>query len=222
MVWNSLADAAGRAIPRVVLATLVLTGIAACGSGVSVTGAWQDESHRPVAFERVLVVGISPNSRLRRNFELALGDAITARGTKAFAAVQTAQWKPKLDREIVTSMVQATGADAVLVTRLASRKVTATETAARTGVKTRQPTNLHGGTGLVEFFSLEYQEYEEPAELSAQSTAIVETAVYDARDGGRLIYTVTTTASFRDDQDDVVDAVTGAIAGELRKAGLVR
>ncbi|MCC7258241.1 MAG: hypothetical protein IT486_07700 [Gammaproteobacteria bacterium] len=198
---------------------LVLAG---CGTRTSVSGAWERDGAHPVPFGSVLVVGVSPNSRVRRSFELALVEAIATRDTKAFAAVQTAESQPELTRDIVASMVRSTGAEAVLVTRLASRKVAAAETAARTGVKARQPANLNGGVGLVELFSLEYHEYEEPGEFSAQATAIIETSVYDARNEGQILYTLTTTADYREDRDDVILDVTRAIAGKLRQEGLIR
>lgn len=204
------------------LAVLAAAAVTGCGTRTSATGAWQEGAARGVAYGGVLVVGVSPNSRVRRSFEIALAESIASGGTAAVAAVQTAESTPTLTPEIVAGMVKSTGADAVIVTRLASRRVEAAETAGRTGVKTRQPASLSGGAGLVELFSLEYHEYEEPGEFSARSTAVIETSVYDARSGGNLVYVLTTTAQYREDRDDVIGDVTRTIAGRLRKDGLVR
>jgi hypothetical protein len=201
-------------------ATLLVL-LAACSTGTSVTGAWQGERTR-TAFSHVLVVGVAANSRIRRSFEVALSDLIRKGGTQATAAVQAGDGATAPTAENVAALVKSTGADAVLVTRLASRKIAAKESETRVGVKTQQPTNLNGGPGLVELFSLEYNEYEEPGELSAKSTVVVESSLYDTRQDGRLVYVVTTTAQYREDRDDVIANVTGAIAGQLRGEGLVR
>jgi len=74
----------------------------------------------------------------------------------------------------------------------------------------------------VELFSLEYQEYEEPGELRATSTAVVESSLYEADNSGRLIFTLTTTSEFREGRDDVIGDVAKAIATKLRREGLVR
>lgn len=203
--------------------TLLVAGIVTgCGARTAVDGAWTEGLARSVPFNHVLVVGISPNSRMRRSFEIALAEQLAARGGKATAAVQTAESRLQLTQEIIASMVTSTGADAVVVTRLANRKITAQETGSRVGVKTERPPTLNGGAGLVELFSLEYKEYEEPGELRATSTVVVETTVYEARDSGHLLYTLTTTSKFREERDDVIADVARAIAAQLRSEHLVR
>lgn len=196
--------------------------LAGCGARTSVTGAWQEGKPTGVAYRHVLVVGVTPNSRVRRSFELALADAVESGTTRATASIQTKESAPQLSPEIVNRMAQATGADAVLITRVVSRKVSASESESRVRVKTQQPSNLNGGTGLVELFSLEYHEYEEPGEMTAKSTAVLETSVYEATGTARLVYTLTVTSKFREDRDDVVGDVAKAIAGQLRREGLIR
>ncbi len=203
------------------LQAMALVLLAACSTATSVRGNWQGE---PVgaAFEHVLVVGVSANSRMRRSFELALSELIRKPGTQATAAVQAGEGAVAPSVETVTAMVRATGADGVLITRLVSRKVSAEETESRIGVKTQRPATLNGGPGLVELFSLDYNEYEDPGELTARSTVILETSLYDVRQDGRLVYTITTKSKFREDRDDVIANVTRAIAGKLRQDGLIR
>ena len=210
-----------RALTLTALPVLAFV-LQSCGARTSVTGTWLEQPSGAVPFRHVLVIGVSPNSRVRRSFEIALAEELAARGGKASAAVQTPESRPQLAPQIVSSMVRSTGADAVLVTRLASRKVSAEETQGRVGVKTQRPMNLNGGAGLVELFSLDYQEYEEPGELRATSTAVVESSLYEADNSGRLIFTLTTTSEFREGRDDVIGDVAKAIATKLRREGLVR
>ena len=118
-------------------------------------------------------------------------------------------------------MVKATGADAVLITRLVSRKVALKETASRTGTKEQRP-NLSDADSVADVFRQEYNDYEEPGELVTRSNAIVETSLYDAAEGGRRLYTITTKAEFVEGRDDVIAEVTSAIARQLRRDGITR
>lgn len=200
---------------------LLLALLTACSTATTVTGEWQG-GRTSTSFDHLLIVGISANSRMRRSFEIALADLVRARGGQATAAIQVGDGTTTPTPEGITAMARAIGADGVLVTRLAARKVSARESETRYGVKAQQPTRLGSGPGLVELFSLEYNEYEDPGELSARSTAILESSLYDMRQGDRLAYVVTTTAKFREDRDDVVANVTRAIAGQLQRVGLIR
>lgn len=207
---------------RIITIVATAAAVVACGARTSVSGDWAEGATRREPFSHVLVVGVSPNSRVRRSFEVALAEKLATRGGKATAAVQTAESRPQLTPDVIAAMVKSTGADAVAVTRVASRKVAPQETKTRTGVKTQHPANLNGGAGLVELFSLEYNEYEEPGELRAEATAVVETSVYEAAGAGRLVYSLTTTSAYREERDDVIGDVAAAIAAKLRREGLVR
>lgn len=208
-------------IPAITMLALGFgAGLGGCGAHTSVTGEWEEPRPASLPFNHLLVVGISPNSRVRRSFEVALKDAISSGTSRASASIQTAESAIQLSPEIVAGMVRATAADAVLITRLASRKVEAVESASRTEVKTQQPRSLNGNPDLLDIFSLEYTEYEEPGVMSAEATAIVETSVYEAGGPGRLLYVMTTTSEYREDRDDVIGEVANAIASQLRREGI--
>lgn len=214
--------AARHGLRLVTAAALVATLLAGCGARTSVTSRWEEPRPAAIPFGHVLVVGVSENSRLRRSFEEALAAKLGAGGTRSTASVRAGNPTQPLDRDLVVAMVGSTGADAVLVTRLTSRKARLEEGETRVGVKTQQVSSLADGPGLVELFSQSYQEYEEPGELTARSKAILESTLYQAVDGGRLVYTVVTKAEFEEGKDDVVDAVSTAIVRQLKTDGLVR
>lgn len=207
---------------RALWGALLLAMLIGCGARTSVTGTWAEQNNALAPFNHVLVVGISPNSRLRRSFEEALTDLISTRGTKASASIRVGRATQPLTQDALTAMVRTSGADAVLVTRLASRRVALEESPSRVGVKTHRPSSLSDGPGLVELFSQTYSEYEEPGELTTRSKAVLESSLYRATDGGKLVYTLLTKAEFEEGKDDVVADVTSAIAGQLRRDGLIR
>lgn len=208
---------------RISLAALLIALIAACGARTSVTGNWQEPRSAAAPFAHVLVVGVSPASRTRRSFEEALTGLIAAGGgTKATASIRAGKATQPLTQDTVNAMVRASGADAVLVTRLASRRVALEEGETRVGVKTERPSSLRDGPGLVELFSQTYHEYEEPGEISTRSKVVLESSLYEADDGSRLVYTMLTSAEFEEGKDDVIADVTTAIARQLRRDGLIR
>ncbi len=66
------------------LALLLTPG---CGTRTSATGVWSEPRPAQVPYQNVLVVGVMPNSRMRRSFEQQVTDAIAAGGTRATASV---------------------------------------------------------------------------------------------------------------------------------------
>ena len=201
---------------------LLLALLTACSTATTVKGEWQGKL--PVAaFDHILVVGVSDNSRMGRSFEVALADLIRSPRTRATAAVEVTDAAAMPTAESITTTARAIGADGVLVTRLVSRRVSASESESRFGVKTERPTSLHGTPGLIELFSLKYSEYEDPGELTAKSTVLLESSLYDLRQDDRLVYAITTRSKFHEGgNDDIIANVTQAIAGQLRSEALIR
>lgn len=213
-------------VTRSALATscllLLAAALAGCGARTSVSGEWEGPRTTALPRQHLLVVGVSPNSRLRRGFEQELSRLVATPTTRATPSVQAGSPTAPLDAASVGAMVRSSGADTVLVTRLVSRRVGQSEEPGRVGVKTQMPGNINDAPGLVELFSMDYQEYEEPAEITTRSVATVETSVYEATDGGKLFYRISTTVEFDEERDDVIATVAAAIARQLKREGLVR
>jgi len=199
---------------------LLLMLLAGCSTTTTVRGDWQGEPQVP-AFDHLLVLGVTPSTRVRRSFEVALAELLDSPRTRATAAIVAAGNADAPTAEGIRALAQAHGVDGVLVTRLVARKVAAHETASRMEVKVSRPTSLREGPGLIELFSQDYNEYEDPGEFTAQSTATTETSLYDLRRDDRLVYVVTTESKFQEDRDDIIADITRAIARQLGQAGLV-
>lgn len=200
---------------------LLLGLLAGCTGTTSVTGEWQAEAGQP-AFDSLLVIGVTPSTRTRRSFETALVKLIRSQDTNATAAIVAAGNADRPTEESVRAMARAVGADGVLVTRLVARDVAPHETSSRVDVKTSRPAAEDGSPGLIGLFSLDYSELEDPGEFIAESKASTETALYDLRQGDRLVYQITTRSSFREGRDDIIADITRAIARQLTREGLIR
>ncbi len=213
---------AGSHRPWLPAGSLVVLLAMACAPRTTVTGNWHEPRPSSIPYNHILVVGISPNSRIRRGFEQAMVQAISTGGTAASASVQFGDTAQALTAESVADMIRASGADAVIVTRIVSRKVALKETPGHVGVKTEQPATLSDAPGLVELFSTTYDEYEEPGELTTKSTAVLNTSLYSAADATHAVYSLVTQSRSEENGDDVIADVTDAIAGQLRHERLIR
>lgn len=204
----------------------VLT-IMGCGTGTSATGTWREPRSASAPYGHVLVVGISPNSRVRRSFEHQLTEAISTGGTRATASIFVASemGAGALSPETVRAMVEKSGSDAVLVTRLLGRTVTSGMSQERVDVKAGRTVTVIESLGVTEVYAANYSLNKEPGELVAKSKAIIETSVYDVADNGRVVYVITTNTKFEEVDGDALVDITGnladAIAGRLRSDRLV-
>jgi hypothetical protein len=55
---------------------VALCAVAGCGTGTSATGEWREPRSANAPYDHVLVVGVSPNSRVRRSFAKSGADAV--------------------------------------------------------------------------------------------------------------------------------------------------
>lgn len=202
--------------------------LAGCATGTHATGAWQEPRTAHAPFRNVLVVGVSPNSRMRRSFEQQMTDEIKAGGTGAiesvFVASELNAGPPT--RETVEAMVRKTGVDAVLVTRLVSRTAKAGRTEETADVKIGPQIEVVEDQHGVEVYAGNYSIERQPGAEIVLSDAQIESVLYDVADNGRAVYKVAVESKFRETDTDVIADVAAkivtAIAGELRGEGLLR
>lgn len=204
------------------LALLLLVG--GCASGTHVRSTWHEPEGSRGPYSKVLVIGVSENVKRRRSFEEAMLGEIVSRQTKAWSSLRQMGAKQPLNRETLTPVVRSLGADAVIVTRLVSRKVTPSETAGRVELQSRQqaPSSLNDPNNLARLFTYEYHEHEEPGELRARSQVVVTTELYETNNDADLVYSMTVETTFTETEDDIMAALSTAIARRLRAENLVR
>lgn len=98
--------------------------IAACAT-TQLNAVWKDPSYqtRPA---RILVIGVAKNPINRRVFEDEFIVQLKAHGTDAVASYTVLPDKLQADREEIAAKVKSIGADAILITRLVSKKIVQT------------------------------------------------------------------------------------------------
>jgi hypothetical protein len=197
-------------------AVVLLATLAACSRPTDVVSTWHLQQSDGGPYRTILVVGVADDGGERRRFENAMTAALAGLGIAARASNREMPAEAPLNRDSIAGVVKATGADAVLVTRLVSHEVATQEVDARTGVKVNPK-----GQNVYDFFRYDYDEYEESAYLVVKSTVRLSTDFYEARQG-ELVYTLETTTYDKESGAEIITEVTEAVAGRLKRDGLVR
>ena len=203
-----------------------LSGLAGCSSQPSSSGAWTEGSKRGQAYQRVLIVGVSPNINQRCPFERFLATRVKANGTVAIVSCDAMDHKAPLSPEAVKAVVAAQKADAVIATNLVSKQWDVEEGGERDtrgggmykATDTGYMTNWYGAYGM----PVVYGEFQTQSSIDTlQSDARVQTRVFDAQ-SATLVYSMDTKARGVSSPGAGLAAVTTEITDKLRKSGLIR
>jgi len=184
--------------------------LAACVS-TSIRDSWVDPQHGGSAFRKFVVLGVSPDLTDRRIFEDAMAGRLVAAGV---AAVQAYRYlpdagkapEPELDRA-----VQASGADALLMSRIISvdRRASVSTTMMPAGP-------AYGRMGWYGWYSGWYP----VTQVQQYEVAVVETTLFDAA-SKRVVWTgVTETFSPRSVEQDA-PGFADVVVKELAARGLL-
>jgi hypothetical protein len=195
--------------------------LAGCTQSIRATGTWNEGATRPQTFRKVLVVGVTPDYNQRCNFEWVLATKMRSEAVEAITSCSLMKADVQLSRESIEKVVQSSGADGVVATRLVD-----------SGASLKQGgTDDTRGSGMYKATDMGYGYYGMPVvygEFAAsrpivemESTFEVVTQVYETR-GASLVYTLKTAGKSRDDINIVREDISWAIAEQLRKAGLIR
>jgi hypothetical protein len=203
-----------------------LSGLAGCSSQPSSSGAWTEGSKRGQAYQRVLIVGVSPNINQRCPFERFLATRVKANGTVAIVSCDAMDHKAPLSPEAVKAAVAAQKADAVIATNLVSKQWGVEEGGERDtrgggmykATDTGYMTNWYGAYGM----PVVYGEFQTQSSIDTlQSDARVQTRVFDAQ-SATLVYSMDTRARGVSSPGAGLAEVTTEITDRLRKSGLIR
>jgi hypothetical protein len=208
-----------RALLTFLLTALVLTG---CAKGTKVDRIRHEARAVGAPYSKVLIVGVTPNEGLRWRWERLMASTLSDEGIIAWASVREMGYDTPLNRDSVAAAVRKTGAEAVLISRLIHQKVKPEEVEERTDTKVLRSDEFASDGGfIIDFFSYNYQEVQEPSYTLLTSTVKIATDLYDA-EIGKLVYSLRTTTYKKQTEWEVLDEVTIAIAKRLRRDRMTR
>lgn len=208
-----------------VAGTLALAG---CSGQPSVDSAWNDKASARTTFQRVLVVGISPDYDQRCAFEASLRGQLRSEHTAAFTSCDSMRADEKLTREAIERVVAAKQADAVIATRLVATKATGREGGTRDtrghAMYKATDTGWAYGYGYYGTYGVPvvYGEFEATASVFSLTGEVdVASQVFETK-GATDVYAMQTKAKGLETREVALLTLAGTIADRLRRDGVVR
>jgi hypothetical protein len=209
---------------------LLLAGalaLAACSASTKVDGAWAENASRDQSFGKVLLVGVSPAYNTRCRFERMLMNEMNANGVRSITSCASMSSKDPLSRDAIVEVVKATGADAVLATRLVDGNIAVKEG----GTDEARGEAYYKPLGYGYAYDAYYGSYGMPVtyvdfvaedpQLTVRRNVVISSNLYETKDAA-LVYTLDTVAKNAQSREEIIELVTTAIGERLRRDGLVR
>jgi hypothetical protein len=198
----------GRIVGWIVAAALLLTGCAA----TQIINQWSDSSYAAASFKRILVVGVSKQTSIRRTFEDEFVARLKAAGTDAAPSYEFIPEDGQVEESRLARAVEQAGADAVITTRLV-----------RVEKKAEYIPGTYGpypGFGYYRWYSSAWVGFYEPPRLRFYDIYISETSLYDVRNN-RLVWSGIAKTTKLDDIRSEIQGFVEVVIAALREKNLL-
>jgi hypothetical protein len=190
-------------------------------------GAWSAGVPHDLSFQRVLVIGVTPEVSQRCAFEQFLVAEIRSETTSAISSCNALEKGATLTRENVERAVASHNLDAVLATTL----VAATGKVAEGGTSETRGDAYYKAVGTgYDYYGFYgaygvpviYAEFETAAPLTTiKGEATIVTRLYETS-GATVVYEMETRGKDLDSRVTAMAVLSDSIASRLRKQGLVK
>ena len=198
----------GRILGSLIAAALLLSGCAA----TEIVNQWSNPSYAAVSFKRILVIGVSKQTTIRRNFEDEFVAQLRAAGADAVPSYEFTPESGPVEESRLERAVKQAGADAVITTRLVR-----VERQAEYIPGTYRP---YPGFGFYRWYSSAWVGFYEPPRLRYYDIYTSETSLHDVRND-RLVWSgIAKTRQLGDIRQETKEYVEVVIAA-LREKNLL-
>ncbi len=199
----------GRIVGSLIAAALLLGGCAA----TQIVNQWSNPIYAAASFKRILVIGVTKQTSIRRTFEDEFVAQLRAAGTDAAPSYEFTPEDGPVEESRLARAVNQAGADAVITTRLVRVERTADITPGTYGP--------YPGFGFYRWYSNAWVGFYEPPRLNFYDIYISETSLYDFNND-RLVWSgVAKTTELGDIGKEIKEYVEVVIAA-LREKNLLR
>ncbi len=202
-------------IPRSLLSfgLLIAFFITACAT-TRVTSVWKDMSYQGLP-HKILVIGVAKKPANRRIFEDEFVRQLKARGTDAIASYTVLTDEKQSDPLVIAAKMKEQGADAVLITRLVSKKT----------VHTYVPGSVdypppYYGTWQ-NYYRNGYDTVYNPGYMAEDTYALIETNLYDAGNDN-LIWSASSETEIRGSDQNLIKSYIGVMVNTMADKNLLK
>jgi hypothetical protein len=193
-----------------IVAQAALTSIAfllvACAS-TTLSNSWTSPDYKGPPVKKLLVVGVSNQPALRRNFEDEFVKDLKAAGVDAVASYNFIPEGGRAEETRVNQAVKEAGADGVLITRMVRVDV-------NTQITHAYPPTM--GMGYYGGYAGAYGGFYDPPMVTQTDTLVVETNLYGV-DESHLLWSGTTQTFAPTNLQQEMPGFAKIIIGELQK-----
>lgn len=185
--------------------------LTACAT-TQLDSVWKDPDYhnRPA---RVMVVGVIKSPLNRRVFEDEFVAQLEARGTAAIASYTVLPDLQQDDRKAIAARVKELGADAILITRLVSKKIVHTYVPAT-------PYFPPYYSSWPDYYGYGYQSMYAPGYIAENEYAVMETNLYQAGND-KLIWAASAETGLSDSNRALTRGYIKVIVNNMLKLGLL-
>jgi nucleotide-binding universal stress UspA family protein len=165
-------------------------------------------------YSNIVLVGVAPSRELAREFEQGLSDELSERGVQVHSFVKESSAR-EATAEAVANLVNATGADAILMVtgRLAGAEIDEHEE-----IVDVEARNIGGN--LLNFFRYDYREFTEPTYTDVTVDVKLVSLLFDAASNER-VHSVEVSTTDGETEYHVITSQSEAIVDRMKKDELI-
>jgi hypothetical protein len=210
MVSRRILEMNVRASKQILATLAALLMILATGCASS-SGTATDES-----FGNFLVLGIADDYEGRSRYERSVASELRKLGVTATPYHEAVGGKGNISRETASELIEQHGFDAVLVTQVrnSSANVKVSEGSAAAKVTRKNDK-------AIDFFRYDYEELDEPGEMSLLAEAKLDTDLHRASDG-EIVWSSSWSSKSAENVGILVDHASADVVRRLDRAKLVK
>jgi hypothetical protein len=200
-----------RIVALVIAATLTSAG---CASSTRIINQWTDPEYRAALFKKILVVGVSQQSSIRRTFEDEFVKALKATGVDAVPSYRYIPEDGEAAETRLREAVTQAGADAAVITRLVALDK---RTEVLPGYYRPAPALTYG---FYPGYSSFWYGYYEPARIYHYDVYLSETSFYDLTKN-RLVWSGTVQTTDPGEIDKAIRRYIDAVIDALKSKSIL-
>ncbi len=194
------------------LGVLIAMAAMACAT-TSLTAAWKDPSYQGHP-QRIMVIGVAKRPLIKRLFEDEFTRQIKARGTDAIASYTVIPDDKQSDQTVIAAKMKEVGADAVLITRLVSKKTVQVYVP----VGPYYPPPYYGT--WPDYYAYGYRSIYAPGYVAEDEYAVVETNLYCCKDD-KLLWSASSETQIRGSDVRLIKSFVGVMVNAMIQQDLL-
>ncbi len=195
------------------LLMLIAMLITACAT-TTLTSAWKDPSYQGQP-RKIMVIGIAKKPVNKRIFEDEFVRQLKARGTNAVASYTVMPDEKQGDHAVIAAKMKEQGADAVLISRLASKKTVQTYVP---GSVYYPPSNYRDWR---DYYGYGSQAVYTPGYTAEDEYALMETNLYNAGNN-KLIWSASSETEILGSDQNQIKSYIGVMVNAMADQKLLR